>query len=253
MSTRNLTLCGLQTTTWVLLGLAVASPAGAQIYKCEGDGGTIAYSQTPCPNKPSTEILASTQSASDADCSYANRFAQHAAGSMRGGASSDQVFARFGGLDSMSKGSINIVNYVFQFRSNEDVAIERIASLSEAKCKAGSLGDVSCEALPIGYTDTIGGCDADNGDEHTEILAANDSEDTATIEEVSATPVVATPAPRDTPQTGDAYRACREPIEHAIEAIDEQMRRGYSSAEGEVFRERLRDLTTRLRECKRYE
>ena len=78
---------------------------------------------------------------------------------MQAGSRSDELFDRYGGLDSLSKGSINIINYVYGYRSNGGVSAERIAALTQAKCRARALGEVSCESLPLSYTDSIGGCD----------------------------------------------------------------------------------------------
>ena len=42
---------------------------------------------------------------------------------------------------------------------------------------------------------------------------------------------------------------CKQAYRDQIDAIDAEMRHGYSSEQGERYRERLRSLTERMREC----
>ena len=50
--------------------------------------------------------------------------------------------------------------------------------------------------------------------------------------------------------SNDAAREqCRNSYRDQIDDIDAQMRSGYDSAQGEVYRERLRVLTKNLRAC----
>ncbi|MDJ0940642.1 MAG: DUF4124 domain-containing protein [Woeseiaceae bacterium] len=234
------------------LGLLPAM-AGAQIYKCEQDDGTLAYSQTPCPDKPSTQIDAGNSSDSEVDCRLANRFAFRAARYMHGGLSSDQLFTQYGGLDSLSKGTLGLINYVYTFRTNSDVSAERIASLTEAKCEAGSLGDVSCDALPLSYTEPLGGCDPETG-----ALAEADPDEAPVSTFSETVPAVesgeaATSRPRSggaDEQVSARRAACEKSTRDRIDAIDAAMRRGYDSEQGERYREQLRELTRQLRECK---
>ncbi len=108
-----------------LVGLALASSAGAaDIYKCTDADGNLSYSQTPCPKQKSVEVSVSGSGGSNesVDCSYANRFAFSAARLMQAGTRSDELFNRYGGIDSLSKGSINIINYVYGYRTSNDVS-----------------------------------------------------------------------------------------------------------------------------------
>lgn len=236
----------------VLLTVCVF-PGGlrAEIFKCKEADGTLTFSQTPCSKEAPVTVKASTSSTSELNCSYANKFAFATAREMQSGVASNEAFNNYGGLDALSKGSIGIINYVYSFRSNDDVSAERIAGLSQAKCKARGLGDVSCEALPLSFTESLGGCDAD------------DTRDVA--EEMPATVAPAISLGRasstSTPSTGVAKRpvtakAGEDPVERCkkkyrdqIDAIDAQMRSGYTSRQGEAYRERLRGLTQKLRDC----
>jgi hypothetical protein len=168
-------------------------------------------------------------------CSLASRFAVTAARHMRAGSRSDEVFNRYGGLDSLSKGSIGVINYVYSFRTNDDVSEERIGGLARAKCRARSFGDVSCEAFPPSFIEGIGGCDAANRE--------------GPPAAPGPPPVKRTIARVPDSRNDEITQQCKKRYRDQIDAIDAEMRRGYSSAQGEAYRERLRVLTQQLRRC----
>lgn len=215
----------------------------AQIYKCtEADGGVV-YAQTPC----STELIADSEANSSAaepnDCRYANTFAEWTARLMHAGTTSSEMFDRYGGLSSMSKGSIGVINYVYSFRTNDDVTVERIAGLSLAKCEAGSFGDASCTALPSSYTETVGGCDSEDGPSIPDDLVAEPlaEQGSPQVEQQSA-PVVSS-------RSAAEIQECKKPLRDQVDDIDAKMRSGYSSAQGEIYKEQLRSLTQAMRSC----
>ena len=179
-------------------------------------------------NVPKTDAVAPS-------CLYANKFAVSTARLMRAGQSSDEVFNRYGGLDSLSKSSIGVINYVYSFRTNDDVSVERIAALTQAKCRARSLGDVSCELMPLSFTEPMGGCDGEG--------------EVAIDEPVAQAPGPAPSFNRKTENTvsTEGVEQCKKRYRDQIDAIDAQMRSGYTSAQGEAYRERLRTLTEQLR------
>ena len=217
--------------------LMFADGAFADIYKCTDADGNVAYLQTPCTNQEVEKVGPSAaESTREAmDCSYANRFALSTARRMRSGVRSSDLFNLYGGVDALSVGTIGVINYVYSYRTNDDVAVERIASLTQAKCRARSLGDVSCEALPLSYTESFGGCDADP----------------EAIEIVAPPPVQQQPVQRSTStsRSPEQIEECKDNYRDQIDEIDAQMRRGYSSDQGEIYRERLRTLTQQLRAC----
>ena len=214
-----------------------ANDSLADIYKCTDADGNVAYLQTPCANQEVENVGPSAaESTREAmDCSYANRFALSTARRMRSGVRSSDLFNLYGGVDALSVGTIGVINYVYSYRTNDDVAVERIALLTQAKCRARSLGDVSCEALPLSYTESFGGCDADP----------------EAIEMVAPPPVQKPPVLRSTPtsRSPEQIEECKNNYRDQIDEIDAQMRRGYSSEQGEAYRERLRTLTQQLRAC----
>jgi len=215
----------------------------ADIYKCKDADGNIMYSQTPCKKQKSEKIGNSASGKPEAkDCSFAGRFAVTTARHMRAGSRSDEVFNRYGGLDSLSKSSIGVINYVYSFRTNDDVTEERIGGLAQAKCQAGSFGEVSCEVLPLSFTEGLGGCDADELVETPESATA--------AGDVIGNPSASRTVPRaDDSRNSELTQQCKKRYRDQIDAIDAEMRRGYSSAQGEAYRERLRVLTQRLRGC----
>jgi len=221
---------------FLLSVIFITVDASADIYKCKDADGNLMYSQTPC-KKQASEKIGSTGSKSTqtTDCSLASKFAFTAARYMRAGSRSDEVFNRYGGLDSLSKGSIGVINYVYSFRSNADVSEDRIGVLAQAKCRARSFGDVSCEALPPSFIEGLGGCDEDDWDEPP-VKAAPPV--------ASRTIVVANDSRND-----EITMQCKKRYRDQIDAIDAEMRRGYSSAQGEAYRARLRVLTQQLRRC----
>lgn len=242
----------------IVIGIVCATTdAHADVYKCVGADGAVTFSQTPCPGEDVSIISrsVSTHSGDDTDCTHASRFALATAKTMRDGASSAELFSRYGGLDSLSKGTINIINYVYGYRANKDVSVERVAALTQAKCRARSLGDVSCGALPFTYTEQLGGCDA----------TSKEAEATSVASEQFAAPL---PALREAEEaqraSSDAQlsfdvaskaraeqqrQQCRHSTQRSIDNINAQMRGGYSSEQGERYRVRLRELREQLRDC----
>ena len=208
----------------------------ADIYKCTDADGNVMYSQTPCKKQPSENIDSTgPKSVEVMDCSFAGRFAIVTARYMRAGSRSDEVFNRYGGLDSLSKAAIGVINYVYSFRTNANISEERIAALAQAKCRARSFGDVSCEALPLSFVEGIGGCDAEELEE-----PRAEPEPTAESRTIAGA---------NDSRSEELTQQCKKRYRDQIDTIDAEMRRGYSSVQGETYRERLRVLTQQLRQC----
>lgn len=236
-------------------GLLLSEGTRADIYKCKDDDGNLMFSQTPCGKEESVTVTASGTSSSDTDCTHASKFANTTARMMRRGFGSDEVFDYYGGLGSLSKGSVGVINYVYSFRTNAGVSVERIAGLAQAKCEARSFGDASCEALPISFTENLGGCNAGD-DENTATQIAQSTDPQEIQAELPAAPAQygstdASAASRLQASAGgeEITEQCKKKYRDQIDAIDAQMRSGYSSAQGERYREQLRGLTQKLRAC----
>ena len=224
----------------VTIGLLVSSnPGRSDVFKCTAEDGGLTFQQTPCPEQKVEKVATQAAAKKGLDCSFANRFAVSTARLMRAGVKSDEVFGRYGGLDALSRSSIGVINYVFSFRTNDEVTVERISELSDAKCRVGSFGDAHCEALPLAFTEGIGGCDGEG--EVQEIFADEPGD---------PQPFASTPTRSFTSGRSDEeIQTCKKHYRDSIDEIDAEMRGGYSSEQGEAYRQRLRVLTEKLRAC----
>jgi hypothetical protein len=235
----------LRFSTSCLIMLVSFIPAAslAQIYKCTEADGSVVYAQTPC----STELVADTEAtpseAEANDCRYANTFAAWTARLMRAGTTSNEMFDRYGGLSSMSNGSIGVINYVYSFRTHDDVTAERIAGLSLAKCEAGSFGDASCAALPSSYTETFGGCKSEDGPLVAENVVGEPLETQAPLQAQQSS------APTVSSRSAAEIQGCKKTLRDQVDEIDAKLRSGYSSAQGEIYKDQLRSLTQAMRRC----
>jgi hypothetical protein len=240
----------------VLLSIAPFA-AQAKVFKCVAANGELTFSQTPCPNEKSKVTEQRTGSRSDADpvdCEHARRFALTTAQEMKSGTDSSALFDRYGGLSALSKGSVSLISYVYQFRTNDDVSAERVAALSTAKCQARSFGDVSCEQLPVSFTDRLGGCDKDDEDgEDIEDMYASTTPQPMSLQNdrsEAKSNAVQKVQKRDADARDKQLRMqCKQNVKAQIASINSQMRAGYSSSQGESLKMKRRDFEKRLREC----
>lgn len=235
----------------LFVALLATPGARADIYKCTSEDGGITYSQTPCPAQKTVDVGTggSAAPAVAPDCSHANQFAFSSARLMRAGLTSSELFDRYGGVDALTKGAIGTINYVYGFRTSDNVTVERIAALTEAKCKARALGDVSCAALPPGYTESIGGCDAENAQGDDRASPAADAQTGGRKGAGSGAGSSAAGSRAAVARNREITERCKQPYRDSIDAIEVQMRRGFTSEQGEVYRRRLRGLTQQMRRC----
>jgi hypothetical protein len=147
----------------LVMACVLMQPAFAKIYKFKDANGSITYSQRQCPANQSTAKVLSTSKTygSRKDCIWPAQFAEDTARAMLGGADVHAAFGACGGVNAISKGSVNIIIYVHQFSRNENISAQRIRTLSTAKCRAGGFGTVACADLPPSYTAALGGCEGD--------------------------------------------------------------------------------------------
>lgn len=225
----------------VTILLFVATEGRADVFKCTAEDGGVTFQQTPCPQQKVEKVATPAAGSVELDCQHAVEFAASTARFMRAGLTSSEIFDRYGGLDSLTRPSISVINYVYTFRSATDVSVERIAGLAAAKCRAGSFGDAICASFPLSYTDELGSCDG-NSDEAvaSEPIAGRTTE------------FAATRGPNMTAANSRSVEdvdTCKQHYRDAIDEIDAEMRRGYSSEQGEAYRQRLRLLTEKLRAC----
>jgi len=215
--------------------------AQADVFKCTAEDGSLTFQQTPCPEQKVEKVQTSPSESAAQDCGQAQQFAGMSARLMRSGLRSDEVFARYGGIDSLSKSTLGVINYVYTFRTNDDVSVARIAALTQAKCQANALGNVNCETLPTAVSETLVSCNPDLEEQRV----------ATTVSTSEATPAESRPvrAAASTTRSSEEVAQCKKRNRDAIDAIDAEMRRGYSSEQGEAYRKRLRGLTEQLRAC----
>lgn len=243
----------------LLLSSAMLSPtvALAEIFKCVAADGAITFSQSPCHDEGSKVTVQKTVASAaiePANCEHARRFALATAQEMRSGTDSSTVFDRYGGLGALSKGSVSLISYVFQFRTNNDVSVERVSALATSKCQARAFGDVSCEQLPVSFTDRIGGCDDD--EEHSddvELAFASAAQQPASLSEEHREQQINAALQAQERQARareeEQRSQCKQNIKAQIGGINAQMRSGYSSSLGESLKKKRRALEDRLRDC----
>jgi hypothetical protein len=236
----------------------------AEIFKCVAENGELTFSQVPCPEKGTTvTVMKSGGNFSDepADCEHARRFALSTAQQMKSGIGSNAIFDSYGGLGTLSKGSVSLVSYVFQFRTNVDVSAVRVSALATAKCQARAFGDVSCEQLPASFTNGFGGCDKDEDGPDSTTAANTDGMNAQAIHLQPFGGPTSSTSSRDTTADMRARNReakaieeerrleCRDRVKSQIDSINAGMRSGYTSAQGESFKKRRRDLEAKMRDC----
>ena len=151
----------------LLLILPFFSDAVAATYKCIDGNGDVTYSQAPCKqNQKTDKLLNSSKKPSELeDCKYAGAFSQMVFRHMRSGLSAQQLFNRYGGVNSISQGTLGVINYVYSFKYSTATQPDRVAQLTIAKCNAQAFGEVMCEDFPKEFQDTIFSCDDEEREE----------------------------------------------------------------------------------------
>ena len=252
----------------LLLALAFfsAGTANAQIFKCVAENGELTFSQTPCAEKDSkvTVIKSGSRSSDEAaDCEHARRFALDTAEQMKSGAASITIFDSYGGLGALSKGSVSLISYVYQFRTNDDISAVRVSALATAKCRARAFGDVSCEQLPASFTNRLGSCDKDGDDDGQSSIDAGDTDGMGVqamqLQDAGRNPTnyssqgtntALSARNRQPKETEDDTRLkCRAKIKSQIASINTKLRGGYTYAQGESLKRSRRDLEAKKRDC----
>ena len=234
-----------------LLAMIFCDRADAQIHKCQNPDGSFTYSQTPCPGGENiTNVMAAGARSDTVDCSQARSFALATARSMKGGSDSSEVFDRYGGLDSLSRGAVGLISYVFQYRRSEDVSAERIAALAQSQCAARSFGNMTCKELPLSFAETLDTCGAEEDEEPAPAQSAFTAPATS-LEPGSRVDAsdIASSRRDDEQRQVEATRECKERVQAAIDRIDVRSRSGHSSQQGETNRAERRDLLRQLRQC----
>lgn len=157
--------------------LSMPMPADAQIYKCIAADGSVSYSGSPCATdaKVSTVLKGSVAKA-PIDCRLVSAFSSSVAQEMKTGTQSKDVIAQYGGMDSLSSTAESIISYVYSFQGESGTTLNRIVSLSEARCENGAFSRATdCQYFPPTYLAIMGGCAVLKG-EAALVTASNEPE-----------------------------------------------------------------------------
>ena len=226
----------------IVLTLLLSQNVVAKTYKCVDEKGHTSYSQTPCATgAKANELTFDRHAQADAEvCAEVRQFAAKVGNSMRRGSHSSEVIARHGGLETISKQALGIINYIYSFRANDTVSVDKIASLSVVKCNNGGFGQVSYADIPgavdpnseegirarvleIQRQNSQGSMAAEKGDNKWQVVP--DSKTNG----LPGRSVVPSIAPQPNMSTCLQY-------EQQLKLIQKSMRAGYSSNDGERLR-----------------
>ncbi len=235
----------------LLIALSIISTnAIAKTYKCVDENGDIIYSQTACESDQKTDkVIGGNKRRVDAEnCGFAERFAMKVTLSMRSGTGAQKTIERYGGINSLSKSTIGIINYIYSYADALDIPASKITALTVTKCKAKSFGDVTCEDFPDEFQVGVNSCDEEEREEalkqnkmrkrmnvqdRTGIKLENDNEEANKKEKKKS--------------EKKRIEECKESYDLQLENIRISMRKNNSSSQ----RDRLKDEKKELQK-KRY-
>jgi len=257
----------LKTTSLIVISLLFILPffsdALAATYKCIDENGDVTYSQSPCKQNQKTDKLlkGSKKLVEMEDCKYAGAFSQMAFRHMRSGLSTQQLFDRYGGVNSVSQGTKGVINYVYSFKHSTATRPSRVAQLTIAKCNAQAFGEVSCEDFPKEFQEMIFSCDDEEREEAIRLQKlieqsvgqsrqfnnsttsdAYGSKDHETRNQER----INTQERKIKEKEKKRIAKCIKRHESEIKKIDDRMSRGYTASVGETLRDRRRSLVKKL-------
>ena len=245
------------------LVLSCFSDAAAATYKCIDENGDVTYSQTPCKKDQKTDKLLSSgkKPTEIEDCKYAGAFSQMAFRHMRSGLDTQQLFDRYGGVNSISQGTLGVINYVYSFKYSTTMESSRIAQLTIAKCNAQAFGKISCEDFPVEFQEMIFSCDDEEREEAMRLQKLIDQSAGQNGQFNNSTNIGAygqkdyearnqqweeTQERKRKEKEQARVRKCKKDYESKIEEIDNRLSQGYTASQGEALRDRRRSLIKKL-------
>ncbi len=240
---------GLTLTALIALSTALSpNLAEAAIYKCVEADGSTSYKQTPCAAHAQQAKLQDSASSNreTLDCRIANNFARKTAMSMRLGQTSGNIFDSYGGIDALPNTAIGVINYVYTHKDNVDITTNRIASLSAARCSAGSYGAVGCDDFPYSFISELGGCEKAT----SSTLASKPTEATPTADTTLSPALGVRTATENTNVVSqNGKEKCKQDLAAQMNDLFEQMRSGQSAKEQSALQDRKKALNTQLSGC----
>lgn len=234
-------------TLILLAALLAAVTAHAAVYKCTGPDGSTTFSQTPCSDTAERVSIdtATPAGTRGGDCRVAEPFARAVANLMRQGLTKTETIAEFGGPGAMQSGAQRLVNYVYLYQDSRNMTKDRMVTLTMAQCDSGSLGDVSCEALPESYTSAGGGCDGEfsayDAEPRVDVFARNRERSYERAREAADLQAAQTAKMKDDYARRERVRQCRDAIQHKINDIEIRIQAGADPNGHRLALKRLRE------------
>lgn len=268
----NLNTKGMPKSTFLivslLLILSIISGAVAATYKCIDENGDVGYSQLPCKQNQKTDkmLKSGKKYVETEDCKYAGAFSKMVFSYMRSGLSAQELFDRYGGVNSISQGTLGVINYVYSFKFSTDVQRSRVAQLTIARCNAQAFGKVLCEDFPKEFQKIIFSCDEKERKEAIRLQKLIDQsvvqkwrfDNSATIGAYRAkgyenrnTEIMEIQEKNRKEKELKRIIECKRGYESKIKKIDDRMSQGYTVSLGEILRNKRRSLVKNLaRDCR---
>jgi len=130
--------------------LTASLEVSAGVYKCKDADGNITYSQTTCAADSEQKQLSSSVNTTSVDastCRMVGQVAREIFSNVKRGKDTESILQTYGGLNGINPVMLNLVNYVNSFRLHGEINGQRVAQLSENKCRSGGFGKVNTDDL----------------------------------------------------------------------------------------------------------
>ena len=166
-----------------------------------------------------------------------------------------------GGVNTISRGTLGVINYVYSFKHSTATQPDRVAQLTIARCNARAFGKVSCEDFPDEFQEMIFSCDAGERNEAMRLQKLIDRSVGANRQYNDAT-TVDTHSSKDHEARRQEWEEirqrkinereqaridkCKKRLEAQIRKIDDRMSLGYTASTGEALRDRRRSLVKKM-------
>lgn len=224
----------------MLVGLALlvhVSTCEARAYRCSDTDGNVSYSQSPCSSGQTGTRLRGVGTSTVKDrkaCSLVRNFAAESFEKLKRGTQSSMLVDEYGGPGYIDPLTLNVINFVSGFRFSKEVAARKVGAMAYNKCRGGGFGAIQIGDLPIEILPP--------DDQTTELPGAERLPS-------QSEPGVGTYTRNDATDKG-RQELCQN-YEQRISALNQSMRRGYDSANGQRMRkERQRYQALLQRDCR---
>lgn len=159
-------------------------------------------------------------------CEYIIHYARDIARGMKQGRDSKQEINRYGGIHHISRTQLAVVNDVYFYQVNDALPVATIAANIGEKCRQGSYGTIEAVDVPEKYYASPAAFPVQpdvvpHGIDTDEPKPAGNLKSSETSSQ-------------------SLHKAACENARRKIKQIDDRMRAGYSSAQGESLREQKR-------------